>query len=165
MQQKGKGKEKPMLQLLQTFPPSQLVIFIILLALAFKEVVTFILWLKDLIMKRDNSKEEKTEEQKSRDERLTAAENDIKELKNAVSEIKGDVKLLIVSDRDDIKADITKDHHYFCYHLHWIDDYSMDCLERRYKHYVDEDGNSFISQLMDELRALPKKPADSHGEL
>ena len=154
-----------MLELLKTFPPSQLLILLILLALAFKEAVSFILWFKDLITKRDNSKEEKSEEQKNKDERLVAAENNIEELKSVISEIKDDVKLLIVSDRDDIKADITKDHHYFCYHLHWIDDYSMDCLERRYKHYVDEDGNSFISQLMDELRALPKKPANSHGEL
>ena len=37
----------------------------------------------------------------------------------------------------------------------WIDDYSLDCIERRYKHYIDEGGNSFIGQLMIEIRKLP----------
>ena len=40
----------------------------------------------------------------------------------------------------------------------WIDDYSLDCIERRYKHYIDEGGNSFIGQLMIEIRKLPHQP-------
>ena len=39
----------------------------------------------------------------------------------------------------------------------WIDDFSLDCLERRYQHYADEGGNSFIEGFMEELRALPKQ--------
>jgi hypothetical protein len=65
------------------------------------------------------------------------------------------------SDKDDIKAFITDKHHYFCYERKWIDDYSMDCIERRYSHYKDEGGNSFIATLMDELKALPKQSPQS----
>lgn len=57
--------------------------------------------------------------------------------------------MLIDSDRDDIKSYITREHHYFCYQKGWIDDFSLDCCERRYKHYSDEGGNSFIGQFMD----------------
>ena len=31
-------------------------------------------------------------------------------------------------------------------------------MEKRYKHYADEGGNSFVATLMSEVRALPKMP-------
>ena len=61
-------------------------------------------------------------------------------------------------DKDDIKAWITQQHHYFCYELKCIDDFSLDCIEKRFKHYQDENGNSFVENLMNELRTLPKQP-------
>ncbi len=67
------------------------------------------------------------------------------------------IALLIESDKDDIKAWITREHHYFCYDLGYIDDYSLDCLEKRFSHYKDEGGNSFIKDLMDEIRQLPRE--------
>lgn len=71
--------------------------------------------------------------------------------------------MLIDSDKDDIKSYITREHHYFCYQIGWIDDFSLDCLEKRYRHYADEGGNSFIEGFMDELRALPKQaPQNTH---
>ena len=70
------------------------------------------------------------------------------------------IETLIESDKDDIKAYITKEHHYFVYQKGWIDDYSLDCIERRYDHYVAEGGNSFIKGLMEEIRNLPKKESN-----
>ena len=64
----------------------------------------------------------------------------------------------LFSEKDDIKAYITEKHHFFCYEKKWIDDHSLDCLERKNKHYKDEGGNSFIDGLMAEIRALPKQP-------
>jgi hypothetical protein len=46
----------------------------------------------------------------------------------------------------------------------WIDDYSMECCERRYQHYKDEGGNSFIKGFMEDLRALPKKPPEDKNK-
>ena len=71
------------------------------------------------------------------------------------------IDMLVESDRDDIKAYITKEHHKFCYDKGWIDDFSLDCLEKRFKHYADEGGNSFICGFMQELRVLPKRPPQS----
>lgn len=65
--------------------------------------------------------------------------------------------MLIDSDKDAIKSYITKEHHYFCYQVGWIDDFSLDCLEKRYQHYEDQGGNSFIGGLMHDLRTLPNK--------
>ncbi len=79
----------------------------------------------------------------------------------ALQDLSKKIDMLIESDKDDIKAYITKEHHKFCYEKKWIDDFSLDCLERRYKHYEDEGGNSFIGGFMNELRALPKRPPHS----
>ena len=75
----------------------------------------------------------------------------------ALKDLSDKIDMLINSDKDSIKAYITQRHHWFCYDKGWIDDFSLDCLEKRYQHYEDEGGNSFIGSFMDELRALPKK--------
>ena len=64
--------------------------------------------------------------------------------------------MLIDSDKDAIKSYITQKHHFFCYEQGWIDDFSLDCIERRYQHYKEEGGNTFIDGFMGQLRQLPK---------
>ena len=71
--------------------------------------------------------------------------------------ITGSINLLIKSDRDDIKSYITEKYHHFI-EQGWIDDYNLDCIEKRYSHYKKEGGNSFIEDLMGEIRKLPKRP-------
>ena len=78
-------------------------------------------------------------------------------MKDSIDILTTQVHNLILSDRDDIKAFITRQHHYFVYQKGWIDDYSLDCIQRRYSHYIEEGGNSFIEGLMREIRKLPKK--------
>ena len=73
-----------------------------------------------------------------------------------MEETKKTMSILLASDKDDIKSWITEKHHYFCYEKKVIDDYSLDCIEKRYQHYVDEGGNSYVATLMREIRALPK---------
>ena len=72
--------------------------------------------------------------------------------------IQSKMDLLIESDKDDIKAWITEKHHFYCYQQKYIDDYTLDCLEKRFTRYEAEGGNSFIHNLMDDLRELPRKP-------
>lgn len=65
------------------------------------------------------------------------------------------IDMLIDSDKDAIKSFITEKHHHYCYKVGYIDDFSLDCIEKRFKHYSDQGGNSFIENFMKELRALP----------
>lgn len=81
---------------------------------------------------------------------------DKQELIDKMEETKKTMSILLASDKDDIKSWITEKHHYFCYEKKVIDDYSLDCIEKRYQHYVDEGGNSYVATLMREIRALPK---------
>ena len=165
-----------MVELLTSYSLSEIIVFIILLAGAFKGFSSFVDWirLKRRKLTLDEMKPEELEKEINK-ERLER-EKQIQELElrrgkdsaelreqiggvaTQVSDLTGKIDLLVESDKDDIKAYITREFHYFCEQKKWIDDYSMDCIEKRYGHYIEEKGNSFIAQLMEQLRALPRTP-------
>ena len=142
-----------LIQLLKQFDITTFLTFIIVLALAAKGVIIFFDWVKERLMKMFNKQTKKQRQI----EQLQQQEKSIKELKNNMESIQSKMNLLIESDKDDIKAWITEKHHFYCYQQKYIDDYTLDCLEKRFSHYEVEGGNSFVHNLMEELRALPKK--------
>jgi hypothetical protein len=79
-------------------------------------------------------------------------------LVNLVANLTEKVDLLIASDKDAIKSYITEQYHYFVEQKGWIDDFSLDCLEKRFSHYLEENGNSFVESLMNQIRNLPRVP-------
>ena len=153
-----------MTELLSAFSLGQLVLFVVLLAAAIKEVSTFIDWARGKIEKRDNKHQEKIDRDQKIDNKLIDFEKELKHITETVDEINAEVNILKDSDKDDIKAFITREHHYFCYTKGWIDDFSMDCIEKRYSHYIQENGNSYVADLMQNLRALPKQDPGKHKE-
>ena len=120
--------------------------------------------------------EQEIKEQKDRDaafsEKLKFLEEDAKErkkqenialqlqesLSNRLDKQQEILTLLTDSDRDDIRSWIVHQYHFFCENQKWIDDFSMDALEKRYSHYQREGGNSYITSLMTQLRELPRHP-------
>ena len=154
-----------MLELLGTYSLTQIVTFIILLAIAVKEGITLVIWFKDFFKKKFNNDMKNTVATKERNEQICKIKEDMQTLIDSQEKIfkeiesfKQQLEMIIESDKDDIKSWITEKHHFYCYERKWIDDYSMDCIEKRYGHYKDEGGNSFIEELMNELRNLPKTP-------
>lgn len=148
-----------MAELITNYSWSEIVLFVIAFAAAIKGVVTFWDWGKDRLRKVYN-KEDKIEEIKSLIVENIKQMNEFSNIQaqtiNEIQHLKENITNLTASDKDDIKAWITEKHHHFCYDIKYIDDYSLDCIEKRYAHYVDEGGNSFISKLMEEIRSLPK---------
>lgn len=153
-----------MLNLLEHYSGTQILIFVVLLGLAIKSVVTFFDWayvrLKQVFNKETNqlTKEEELEQRLSHgSEIMHSLQQQQKETDQILKNLTQKINLLIDSDRDDIRSYITREHHYFCYTKGWIDDFSLDCLERRFQHYAQEGGNSFIQGFMNDLRKLPKQ--------
>lgn len=150
-------------QLLARYSVTEIIIFLVLVGCAIKEVVTFIDWahkrLKQRFAREDEHEEIKQELEKVADH-LDKIEKHfttmLEENRVQAREMQKSIDLLIASDKDDIKAWITREHHFFCYEAKKIDDYSLDCIEKRFAHYKDEGGNSYIADLMGEIRALPK---------
>lgn len=154
-----------MLELLESFSLKEILIFVIILALAIKGVIDFIDWAKKRIRKNFKAEQLKSNQSTLLDSRLRGYDEKIEDLNDKLETITERIdylteciELLSDSNKDSIKSYVTKEHHFFCYEQKWIDDYSLDCLEKRFAHYKKFGGNSFIEDLMEELRALPKVP-------
>ena len=142
-----------MLELLQNYTVAEIISFIILLSLAIKAIISFLDWAKERLFKFFR----KEEKGNSLDDTLSKIIESQEQLSKEIKKINDTINILIHSDKDDIKSFITKEYHHFMAQG-WIDDYSLDCIEKRYRHYIDEGGNSFIGQLMIEIRKLPHQP-------
>ena len=137
-----------MLDLLKSYSLTDITIFVIMLAFAIKGIVDFYDWAKNRITKT-------TSKQQSVEELHQKMINTLELHNEQIDKMAKSISILIKSDKDDIKAWITEKHHYFCYDLGYIDDYNLQCVEARYKHYKEENGNTFIDELMKDIRALP----------
>ena len=142
-----------MKELLTNYSLSEIILFLILAAVAVKQVISFFDWARKRIRQEVKEKDKPDEVFKLANKH----EEQLLNIKHELDSLKEQISLLIESNRDDIKQSITKDHHYFCYKLGSIDDYSLDCVEKRYSHYREEGGNSFVKTLMQDMRALPRK--------
>lgn len=153
-----------MKELLQNFTIEQILVFVVLLAGAIKGIISFFDWVAERLRKVFNGQTKKEQETQNAKELIQKLFDMQKKTGEDIKQLSSHIDLLMESDKDDIKAWITREHHYFCYTLGYIDDYSLDCIEKRYKHYQDEGGNSFIADLMKELRALPKRASIGEKE-
>ena len=137
-----------MLDLFKNYSLTDIIIFIIILSFAIKGVIDFYDWAKNRLNKTTDKIYTNKEMQKKVLDTLESHNEQIDKMAKSIN-------ILIESDKDDIKAWITEKHHYFCYDLGYIDDYNLQCVEARYKHYKEEDGNTFIDGFMNDIRALP----------
>lgn len=149
--------------LLTQYTPIDIIIFLVVFLTALKTFGITLEWLWERvsrIFKKQQVEEKQNEEFQSH---IQTSEQQIKQLfemhaktEQNLDKIIDSIQLLINSDKDDIKAWITEKHHYYCYEKKHIDDYSLDCIEKRYTHYRNEGGNSFVEDLMKDIRRLPK---------
>ena len=149
-------------KLLTNYSPTDIIMYTVILCLAVKGVVSFIDWACDRARKVYDKDHDEREE-------INSIKGDVSELKDAkadtkecIDRINESIAMLIESDKEDIKSYVTERHHHFVYEQGWIDDYSLECLERKFVIYRHEHGNSFVEGLMDEIRALPKQPPEQY---
>lgn len=165
-----------MIKLLETYSISDIIIFIVILCFASKELITFLDWAKIRINEgvNKNLKEEREKNKlqkdinsmndffKEKEERFEKKKDEINKrfdnMENQMNDLQKQMMLLINSDKDDIKSYIVEKHRQYCYYNKSIDDYTLDCLEKRFEHYQQEGGNSYVESLMEDLRSLTKKP-------
>ena len=151
-----------MVQLLTNYSIGQILLFIVLAAIAFKEIASFLDWItakakvkvhKDEIPQNLAQKLEQAIQQ--REDQVAYLQDNQTQIEKAIHELNQKLNMLIASDRDDIKAWITAQHHHFT-EKGSIDYYSFDCISKRYEHYKKQGGNTFIDDLMEDLIKLPK---------
>ena len=152
-------------KLFSTYSVSEVITFLILLALAIKGLVTFFDWAYARVKQIFAQQQKEEDKEKQISQHFQKEEASIKDLiknqqklQEEMLKLTNKVDMLIASDMDSIKSYLTDKHHYFCYRQKWIDDYNLECCEKRYGHYTAEGGNSFIGNFMDDLRGLPNQP-------
>lgn len=143
---------------LKDFPISEILLCIVGVLVLVKWIIEYFDWGHKRTKDKYDQEAEQKKDIKDINERLNQNSEDIKMLIEMQKQQNKRIELLIDSDKDDIKAFITEKYHYFVEVKGWIDDYSLDCLERRFQHYKDENGNSFVADLMSEIKRLPKHP-------
>lgn len=149
-------------KLLAAYSIEELIFLVIALGLTVKSLISFYDWIADRVRKMLNKQSKQEQEKQAILDRLDAQTEIIKTLSDSVKTISNEnhalrnkLDILFESDKDSIRAWITQQHHRFMA-LGYIDDYSLDCLERRFTHYQEEGGNSYIEDLMKDLRSLRK---------
>lgn len=153
-----------MVELLSTFTGTQVIIFIAMILLAGKELLTAI----DFFKKRNKDVIDKEYEEKDEKEEILERLKDISlkiethnqkfdDISNRIDKQQETLNALIASDIEDIKSDLVKQYHYFM-GKQWIDDFSLDVVEKRFARYKAEGGNTYIENLVEKLRQLPNFP-------
>lgn len=150
---------------LKDFPISEILLCIVGVLVLVKWIIEYFDWGHKKTKDKYDQEAERKKNIEDINEKLNQNSEDIKMLiemqkqqNEKIEQQNLRIELLIDSDKDDIKAFITEKYHYFVEVKGWIDDYSLDCLERRFQHYKDENGNSFVADLMSEIKRLPKHP-------
>lgn len=153
-----------MIQLLQHYTLPDIIIFTVFLALAVKSLFSFFDWVQQRIKKSFNKEHNKLNNKDQLQRRLQHGSQLMAKLQtnqestdSVLKDLNEKINVLIESDKDNIKYQITKAHHNYCYQKKLIDDFSLNCLEKLYQHYEQQGGNSFIKSFMSDLRALPRQ--------
>ena len=166
-----------MLDLLAAFSVQQIIVYSIMLLFAIKGIIDLVSYFKDLYNKKfnkDYNVKKQTEvleehynhciEQHQESVKMyESLENKIDDWTQSVdakfNKIEDQLGLLMQSDMHDIKGWIVERHHRLM-KQGWVDDFTMDTLEKRYSDYKAEGGNSYIETLMNDLRKLPQYPPE-----
>lgn len=80
--------------------------------------------------------------------------SELTEIKKSLEGTNDKVKLLVESDKEDIKAYVTQEYNKWIPQGH-IDLITLQSIEARYSKYVEEKGNGFVKKMIDDLRNLP----------
>lgn len=161
-----------MKDLLSSLSVTQIILIIFMIAVATKEVINLIDFFRNKIKSSSNKEQQEKDEKKDILEQIEKIhtsvvknEEECKKIASQLVEFKIEtmdmfshqqqtLNSLVQSDIDDIKSYIVKQYHFFMAQG-WIDDFSMDTIEKRYSHYEREGGNSYVKSLVEKLRQLP----------
>ena len=153
-----------MIELLSTYSSGEIIVFVFMLLIALKEILELFKYFNNILKKQYKKSSAQNEQMQEVLTEIKEIKKDIGELKKEFDKNDRKLETLIESDKDSIKAFIVEKHHTHVGRLKWIDDYTMDVLEKRYVHYKDEGGNSYAAHLMADLRELPKNPPEEEEE-
>lgn len=100
-------------------------------------------------------KEESIRGDKLLSDKINAFEKTTQQINEDINSLNQNMSLIIDSDKESIKSFIVTEY-YKAKHNKFVELFIMETLENRYKKYLQENGDTFVAGLMDELRLMPK---------
>lgn len=113
--------------------------------------------LDEIYLSMEKSRKDSDERDNELQKRLENNENAITDVNQKLDTVNQHTMLLLDSDKEGIKTTITNAY-YEAVHKKYIEIYILQSLEALYEKYLAENGNTFIADLMKELRRLPHRP-------
>ena len=160
--------------LLTSYPLSELIILIVLLCTAAKFIWSLWDFFTDKVNIRfgekykrqtrwdnlDKKLEDITQNLNSHIENISEHINELKQQNDRTykHQQRTDNSLTLIQERlqETARSYLIDAHHKFCYEYGQIDDLSLQSIERRYLYYKTAGGDSFVDNLMEEIRRLPR---------
>lgn len=112
--------------------------------------------ISDLYKKIDQSIEESVKGDAKLHEEMNSFGDSIKELSSKISSQQEMTKLLLDSDKETIKATITNIY-YESKKQGFIEPYKLQAIEPMYEKYLQENGDTFVASIMNQLRLMPNE--------
>lgn len=106
--------------------------------------------------KKEQWKDNLMNKLQSIEDEIKILENQNKKTHQHQKELDSTVALVQERLQENTRSYLIDAHHKFCYEVKAIDDLNLQAMERRYLYYKTAGGNSFVDNLMDEVRLLPK---------
>lgn len=149
------------------FSIESIILMILGIVVTFKFVSELWDWLYARIKKHFNIQTEKQQQEEQDRKNLKKLENNLNifmdkmykkydDLSSTASQLIEQQERTTERLQENTRSFIIDKHHYFCYQVKAIDDLNLQSLERRYMYYKADRGDSFIDQLMEEIRQLPR---------
>lgn len=102
---------------------------------------------------------------REQEETLEQVINNMQQQQKQLQSITDKIDALLVSDKDSIKSWIVMLYKQYKKDPSGLDSMQMDLLERRFSHYKQEGGNSYIDNLMQELREIYNSKEDNNASV
>lgn len=102
---------------------------------------------------------------REQEETLEQVINNMQQQQKQLQSITDKIDELLVSDKDSIKSWIVMLYKQYKKDPSGLDSMQMDLLERRFSHYKKEGGNSYIDNLMQELREIYNSKEDNNASV
>lgn len=90
------------------------------------------------------------------EEKLNELSEQNKTTHDKQEQLEDTISLLQERMQENTRSYLIDAHHKFCYQFKQIDDLNLQSLERRYLYYKSSGGDTFVDNLMEDLRELPK---------
>lgn len=147
-----------MVQFFQQYTLEATIIFLFMLGTALRQGYELVQYFRN----RTVSHVDKAREQ---EETLERVEKNMQQQQKQLQSITDKIDELLASDKDSIKSWIVMLYKQYKKDPSGLDSMQMDLLERRFSHYKREGGNSYIDNLMQELREIYNNKEDNNASV